>query len=61
MLPWIYGVLLALLSLLGLLVASRAHDGMFYTVGLLFFAFGVAFIFGLIVKNTGHTSAPADH
>ncbi len=61
MAPWIYGIVLGLLSLVGLFLASRAHDPMLYTVGLLFFAFGVAFIFGLIIKHTGHPSSQPDH
>ncbi len=51
--PWILGVFLALLSLLGLIMASGAKDNLFYGVGLLFFAFGLAFIFGLIRNNVG--------
>jgi hypothetical protein len=45
---------MGILALIGLLLASNAHDGMFYTFGLLLFLFGVAFIFGLIHRNTGH-------
>ena len=48
--PWILGALMALLSLLGLVMASGAEDGLFYGVGLAFFLFGVLFIFGLIQK-----------
>jgi len=61
MAPWIYGVIMAVLSMAGLFMASRAHDSMIYAVGLLLFAFGVAFIFGLIVKYTGHPSTQPDH
>jgi hypothetical protein len=50
---WIFGIIMALLSLIGLLVASRAHDQMMTTVGFLLVAFGLAFIFWLIAKNTG--------
>ena len=51
---WIFGVVMALLSLVGLFIASRAHDAMMYAVGFLLTAFGLAFIFWLIAKNTGH-------
>jgi hypothetical protein len=51
--PWILGALLALLSLLGLFMASGAKDELFYGVGLAFFLFGVLFIFGLIRKYVG--------
>jgi hypothetical protein len=47
------GALMALLSLLGLVMANGATDGGFYAVGLVFFAFGVLFIFGLIRTYTG--------
>jgi len=58
---WIFGVAMALLSLIGLFIASRAHDQMLSTVGFLLVSFGLAFIFWLIAKNTGHTRAPQDH
>lgn len=61
MAPLIFGILMAVLSLLGLFVASRAHDQMVYVVGFLLFAFGVAFIFSLIAKHTGHPTKQADH
>jgi energy-coupling factor transporter transmembrane protein EcfT len=51
---WIFGVVMALFSLFGLFIASRAHDQMLSTVGFLFMAFGLAFIFWLIARNTGH-------
>jgi hypothetical protein len=51
--PWILGAFMALLSLLGLIMANGATDGGFYGVGLLFFVFGVLFIFGLIRTNVG--------
>lgn len=61
MAQWIFGVIMGLLSMLGLLVASRAHDPMLHTAGLLFFAFGIGFIFWLIAKNTGQPSGRGDH
>ena len=51
---WVLGGVMGLLSLLGLIMASRAADGMFYATGLLFFLFGVLFIFFLIARNVGH-------
>jgi hypothetical protein len=51
--PWILGGLMALLSLFGLVMANDATDGGFYAVGLLFFLFGVLFIFGLIKTYVG--------
>jgi hypothetical protein len=51
--PWILGALLALLSLVGLFMASSAEDDLFYGVGLAFFLFGVLFIFGLIHRYVG--------
>lgn len=51
---WIFGAIMGLLSLLGLFLASRSHDQTFYAVGLLFFLFGLGFIFWLIARNTGH-------
>jgi hypothetical protein len=51
---WVFGVLMGLLSLAGLFLASRAHDQMLYAAGFLLAGFGLAFIFWLIAKNTGH-------
>lgn len=53
MVGFIVGAIMGVISLLGLFLASRAVDGMFYVFGLLLFLFGVAFIFTLIAKNTG--------
>ena len=51
--PWILGALMGILGLFGLVMASRATDTAFYGVGLLFFVFGVLFIFGLIARYVG--------
>ncbi len=51
--PWVLGGLMGLLSLIGLVMANGAKDGGFYAVGLLFFVFGVLFIFGLIRTYVG--------
>lgn len=53
--PWLLGIVLGVISLLGLFLASNAIDAVFYTVGLIFFLFGVLMIFGLIARYTGHT------
>ncbi len=45
---WIFGGIMALLSLVGLFLASRAVDATFYWTGLAFFLFGILVIFGLI-------------
>ena len=49
---WVAGAFLGLLSLFGLVMASRAHDDSFYVVGLLIFLFGIALIFGLVMRAT---------
>lgn len=51
---WVFGALMALLSLAGLVVASRAQDGTLYVAGLLVFALGIGLNYWLIAKNTGH-------
>ncbi|MGF1610500.1 MAG: hypothetical protein ACFCUQ_13955 [Kiloniellales bacterium] len=50
---WVLGGVMGLISLLGLVMASRAQDDVFYLVGLLLFLFGVLFCFGLIKRCTG--------
>jgi hypothetical protein len=45
---------MGVLSLVGLFLASRAEDQMFYLFGIALFVFGVFVIFGLIHKSTGH-------
>jgi hypothetical protein len=51
--PWVLGGPMALLALLGLGLASRAHDDLLYGTGLGLFAFCVLFIFYLIHRNVG--------
>lgn len=58
---WVLGALMGLLSLIGLLLASRAHEGALYVVGLLLFAFGVAFNYWLVARNTGKPIQRRDH
>lgn len=52
---WVVGVLVGLVGLVGLFMASRATDTVFYWVGLLFFLFGVLFCFGLIGQIGGRS------
>ncbi len=49
---FIFGAVMGVLSLLGLVMASRAEDSIFYATGLVFFVFGVATISWLIHKST---------
>lgn len=51
---WIMGGVIGLLGLLGLFMASRAHDDMFYFSGILLFVFAIFLIFRLIGKYTAH-------
>lgn len=50
---WILGVAMALLVLLGLIIASHAADPIMYYVGLGFCFFGVLFNYGLIARHSG--------
>ena len=51
--PWVLGGVMAFLALLGLGLASRAEDDVFYGTGLGLFVFGVLFIFVLIHRYVG--------
>ena len=48
---WVIGILVGLIGLLGLFMASRATDVVFYWIGLLFFVFAVLFCYGLIGRD----------
>lgn len=50
----VFGAIMGILSIVGLLLASGAHDSMMYVAGLLLFLFGVAMIFGLIHRATSY-------
>jgi hypothetical protein len=50
---WGLGVVMAVLALLGLVMASGAEDGVFYGTGLGLFLFGILFIFFQIKQNVG--------
>lgn len=51
--PWILGVIMGLIALLGLVLASRAEDDIFYAGGLGLFLVGVLSIFALINRYVG--------
>ena len=56
---WIVGAVMGVVALLGLFLASRAHDDMFGYFGLAVFAFGVLFIFGMVLRGDGTCARPA--
>jgi hypothetical protein len=49
----VFGAIMGILSLIGLLISSRAEDTTMYVIGLLLFVFSIAIIFGLIHRITG--------
>ena len=51
MIDWILGGFMAVLAVLGLVLASGAYDIGMYTFGLGLFAFGIFFDFWLVKKN----------
>ena len=56
-LKWVVGVAMGFFALLGLVMASKAQDEVFYFVGLLFFAFGVVFNYALAATSGRPRSA----
>ncbi|GEM_PF-567962 len=50
MMDWILGLVMAVLAILGLVLAANAYDTGMYTFGLGLFAFGIFFDFWLIKK-----------
>lgn len=50
---WILGTCMAVVALLGLIMASQAADPMIYYVGLGLCLFGVLFNYGLVARNSG--------
>ena len=52
--PWILGVVMAALVLLGLVMASHAADPFMYYIGLGFCLFGVLFNYVMISRHSGH-------
>ena len=57
---WALTVLLAVLGLLGLVLASRAQDMAFSGFGLLLFVFAVLFIFGMVKRAADAAEARGD-
>jgi hypothetical protein len=51
MIDWILGLVMAVLAILGLVLASGAYDTGMYTFGLGLFAFGIFFDFWLVKKS----------
>ena len=51
--PILLGVVMGVISLIGLVMASQAHDQAFYYTGLVLFLFGVLFVFALIHRYIG--------
>lgn len=45
---FVFGAAMTILAFLGLFMASRAEDPVYYLQGLLLFVFGVGFVFYLI-------------
>ncbi|HLJ19527.1 MAG TPA: hypothetical protein VKU84_04980 [Stellaceae bacterium] len=50
MIDWILGLFMAVLAVLGLVLAAGAYDTGMYTFGLSLFAFGIFFDFWLVKK-----------
>jgi hypothetical protein len=48
---WVLGGGVAIVGILGLYLASRAHDGGVYLFGLALFIFAVAYVFSLIKQS----------
>jgi hypothetical protein len=51
--PWVLGIAMTLLALLGLAIAAHAADGIMSWVGLFLCAFGVLFTYGVIARHSG--------
>ncbi|NBC33570.1 MAG: hypothetical protein GVY13_12925 [Alphaproteobacteria bacterium] len=58
---WVMGGVIGFLGLLGLFMASRAEDDMFYFAGILLFVFAIFFVFRLIGKYTAQKTVTTDH
>ncbi|MBO6863986.1 MAG: hypothetical protein RLW87_07430 [Alphaproteobacteria bacterium] len=54
MTSWGLGIVMALIALVGLVLAAGAADATMEWVGLLLTLFGIGYNYGLIVQNTGH-------
>lgn len=51
---WNSAFAMGVVSLFGLVMASRAVDGVFYVTGLTLFVVGVLYIFYIITKEVGN-------
>ncbi len=51
---WVAAIAVGLIGIVGLFLASGAHDGTMYYVGLLVFLFACIFEFGLIARLTDY-------
>lgn len=51
---WVFGIISVLVSLVGLLLTARTHEGFTSLLGLFIFAFGIFFIFQLIKGEESH-------
>ena len=58
---WVIGALIALVGLVALFLASRAHDDTIYLFGIVMFVFSVLYVFGLIGKYVGRSSEADSH
>lgn len=56
--PWILGIAMTLLAVLGLTIAGNAADATMSWVGLFLCAFGVLFTYGLIARHSGRDGKP---
>ena len=50
---WILGIAMAVLALLGLIIAGNATDTVMYYAGLGLCLFGVLFTYGMIARHAG--------
>jgi hypothetical protein len=50
---WVLGGAMGVLSLIGLIMARNAVNDAIYWTGLLVFAFGVLFIYGMVARYAG--------
>lgn len=51
--PWVFGACMAILGLLGLVMASATHDDGMYAIGLIVFLISAISIFFLIARFVG--------
>ncbi len=49
---WVIGIIMTLVSFVGLFVSSQASDTTMAWVGMFIFLSGLAFVYGSIIKST---------